>query len=222
MPTPIVEFFDESRDKYGWKIIAIRPKSKVPAFKKWTGPYWADTHRNYLLDNPHANIGILLGDVLDIEADTPKANELAGSLIGNTPHLMYKSERSFHHLFINPFRSLNKIVWRGIEFRGNGHQSILPPSINSSGVQYEWVDANSPICLPPSNILRLLKQLISYQPDLVTPRCSVCGEENKMAKSRFKLEVILFSNMGCKWIGKCCRKHDLRHACRVIKKRQPV
>lgn len=218
MPTPIVDFFDKTIDKHGWKIIAIRPRSKIPAFKKWTGPYWPDTHRNYLLDNPHANIGILLGDVLDIEADTEKSNEMAGSLIGNIPHLIYKSERSFHHLFINPFRNLKKIVWKGIEFRANAHQSILPPSIGRNGIQYEWVDENSPICLPPDNIIRLIKQLVSYQPDLVSPRCSVCNKEIKMAKSRFNLEVVLFSKMGYKWIGKCCRKHDLRHACRVTKK----
>lgn len=100
------------------------------------------------------NIGVLLGPrsgIIDIELDSPEAKAAWESLglgeiwtptysAGRGPHRLFKWDESL------PAVTVKKPM--GIEMRiGNGGQavqSVIPPSVHHTGVNYEWVPGLSP------------------------------------------------------------------------------
>ena len=100
------------------------------------------------------NIGVQLGEksgIIDIEFDTDQGRATAerfGLDKSLTP--TFTSKRSTHRLFKWDRRLPQQGVYKigGLEIRigggSRGAQSIMPPSVHSSGVSYSWVDGMSP------------------------------------------------------------------------------
>lgn len=214
----------------GFKVIPLYAKSKIPIGRNWNKDWNKDSCRKILEDAPDNNMGILLGDFVDVEADTQESNILLEQLIGDYPHPMYRSTRSIHHLFKNPDPLLTATKIYGIEFRGNRHQSVLPPSIHETGERYYWLKASTfPIPSMPDDLLefyfRNFKQSLTRK--VCKPRlkkghshttCNVCGYRKFIHKKRLALEVQAFKEHGLKWQCHECRKLDLRAECRYIRK----
>jgi hypothetical protein len=138
----ILETFKLYTQKYKWRIVPLNPGNKWPIFQEWTLQYNEDIVKSYFEEHPECNMGLLTGGIVDVESDSESGNTFLDKMIGDYPHPKWKSTKSVHHLFKNPEkypRSLTrKTFQQKIEFRGFGHQSVLPPS-TVADVKYDWL-----------------------------------------------------------------------------------
>lgn len=198
----ILNFFDFYTKKLGWEIIPLLPRTKIPFMKGWNKDYDCTKVRKLLY--PDCNLGLRLGKYLDVEADTPQANELLIKLTKDYPHPMWRSQKSVHHLFIS-VGDITRVIVNGIEFRGSLHQSMLPPSVNDEGVEYEWlVESKFPVPPLPQKLINLYKPKRTGV--YVEPWCGHCGIKSRpVHKKRFQTELESFSQQGLKWLCHKCR-----------------
>lgn len=210
--------------KHGLRVIPLRPYSKIPVQKNWAD--WNYENCRYILEkNPESNIGLLLGEVMDVEGDSVEANERINDLVRDYPHPMYTSTKSVHHLFINPEPTLTILKHQQIEFRANRHQSVLPPSVLDTGVEYKWVDGKLTLPIPPmpDRLLTFFRKLQKVRKTAIKPGhmklpCFKCREKCFIHRKRYDLELIAFKKLGLRWMCHDCREVDLRQECRDIRK----
>jgi hypothetical protein len=220
MPS-ILNHFDALTDK-GLKVIPLRENSKAPLCKGWTIGWDREKTREKLKQFPESNIGLLLGEIVDVEGDSLKANRTILNLIGDYPHPAYQSLKSIHHLFLTPDLNLRHFRMGQIEFRGFGHQSVLPPS-QHSGIAYKWLRAfQFPIPAMPERLLDYYlsnkdRQFTKIKPGHLKVPCCSCGAECFPHKKRFELETEAFRLLGQKWECLKCRVVDLRPTCRLLR-----
>jgi hypothetical protein len=99
---------------------------------------------------PGCNIGVLLGSksgLIDLEFDNDQGEMIVESWMEDCGHPRtptYRSAKSVHRLFRWEDRfelEGAKFGMMGVEFRfgQNAAQSVIPPSVHESGVQYEWI-----------------------------------------------------------------------------------
>ena len=208
--------FDQLVD-LGLQVIPLWENSKRPMFKRWT--IWDyEKSRETIRRYPDANLGLLLGDVIDVEGDSESANTLLLDLIGDYPHPCYRSTKSLHHLFRSPDKKLRIFKHNDIEFRGYRHQSVLPPS-HHQGVCYEWVQPCD-IQIPemPQRLLRFYHQT-RYKQCLIKPgdmkvRCANCERYTFIHKRRFTVELAASKRLSQPWKCRKCRTVDLRPLCK--------
>ena len=185
--------FDFYVKSYKWMVLPVWPDSKHPAIEDWTDPnrYSTEQLRSYFEDNPDYNMAILLGEIIDVESDSESGNKFLDKMIGDYKHPKYKSQKSTHHLFLNPDGIRHKTFQQKIEFRGYGCQSLLPPS-KVNNVRYEWCpDSVSKIpSLPPS--LRRFYWHCSNTKNKKRYWCCDCGKE--CLDSLLKVEKSLKNN----------------------------
>lgn len=217
----IIEHFDVLT-KRGLKIIPLRENTKVPMCKGWTQNWNKDQCREKLEQFPCANLGILLGDIIDVEGDSEEANKTILDLIGDYPHPMYQSIKSIHHLFLTPDRCLRHFRYGDIEFRGYGHQSVIPPS-QHQGHTYKWMRTfQFPIPEMPPALRRFYERhhgtiKKTLKPHHVRAWCGSCKSHHMLHEKRFDLETEAFLLLESKWECRHCRALDLRDACRLIR-----
>jgi hypothetical protein len=202
----------------GWKLIPIAPGKKIPLLPKWQKEDKSQQTLQALYKIPNCGIGIVLGEYIDIEGDTPEANKVVMNLLKDIPHPMFISGKSIHHLFRNPGMDIRIIKNRGIEVRGKGHFTILPPSNNDL---YRWI-------VPPNNIPELPGFLIRFFNELAPKRkifkqnfcesiCSSCGNKQIIHEQRLAKEINAFKTLGKKWACRYCRTLDVRPLCKKLK-----
>lgn len=205
----------------GFKIIPLRPDTKKPIPYNWN-TRWNEDHMRYIFGKvPQCNMGFVLGNIMDVEGDTPAANELLMRITKNCSHPMYSSTRSIHHLFLNPDPSMGILKYEGIEFRGKNCQSVLPPS-RFEGKQYLWHSESSfPIPKMPTSVLDLLKTARDGEkkPGSKKVFCSCCQQEYTLHYKRLALEVKAFKILEQKWQCRQCRDVDVRPLCCEIRKK---
>lgn len=219
----VLDHFD-ALTKHGVKVIPLRENSKAPMCKGWNRDWDRDISRERLQRFPEANIGILLGDIVDVEGDNQESNRKILDLIGDYPHPTYHSNRSTHHLFQTPDPKLRLLKVGKLEFRGHGHQSVLPPS-QFKGIEYKWLKKfRWPIPEMPKRLFIFYEKNKQGKPKkLVKPGhmqvwCAECRHKCYLHKKRFKLELEAFQILGLRWQCWDCREFDLRPACRMIRK----
>lgn len=221
-----VELFD-LYVQTGLQVIALYPETKIPIGNNWNGPWNAKRNRELFAQVPNANMGVLLGNIVDVEGDTVEANEYLAELIGETAHPNYLSSRSHHHLFLSPDPQLTRVVFDGIEFRGHRHQSAIPPSVHRDGNPYLWLGKTKfPVPPMPEKLLHIYEQQLRkaqpkhrLKPGHTKRSCSGCGEFEYLHKARLRLEITAFRELGLSWFCHDCRTVDVRDACRRIKTR---
>jgi len=221
----ILDHFDALTNR-GLKVIPLRENTKIPLCKGWTSNWNCQITRSILQRTPKANIGLILGDVIDVEGDSEEANEIITRLIGDIPHPLYRSAKSIHHLFINPYPDFRFFRWREVEFRGYGHQSVLPPS-KTEDIQYRWLENfKFPIPPLPQNLDEFYQDHLRKKPKVKPGHkkavCSICGEARNPHQKRFDLETNVFALLGKKWECQDCRQVDLRRACRLFRAKAPT
>ena len=219
MPT-LIEHFDHLTE-HGLKVIPLRQNSKIPLTKGWQKEWNFAKSRNRLQVFPEANIGLLLGDIIDVEGDNDHANNLLMALIGDYPHPSYRSTRSVHHLFRTPDPDLRLLKHDQIEFRGHGHQSVLPPS-QHYGVAYQWLNEVFPVPEMPSKLRRFYDNLANKNKTKIKAGglktwCANCREECYLNQKRFQLELEAFRLLGSSWECQKCRTLDMRPIVRNLR-----
>jgi hypothetical protein len=221
-------------DKYvslGLKPIAIHRESKCPIENSWNIKWSADRWRPYFND-PLINMGILLGDIIDVEADNEEANDLLERMIDGAQRPRFRSAKSIHNLFVNPDPDLTRLVVNGIEFRGRKHQSVVPPSIHNDGSKYQWLTGSYfPVPEMPEELRKFYfenkksiskknknKEKIKLKFGFIHTQCKTCEKKYTINKTRLILEVRAFRTYGLEWMCRCCRKIDIRNECRKIRR----
>lgn len=219
MQTEIVQQFDDLVSK-GLQIIPVRSNSKIPMQKAWT-KWDQGLCRETLQRYPDANIGILLGDIIDVEGDSEHANNMLLDIIGKYPHPCYTSSRSVHHLFRNPDPKLRILRHQNIEFRGFRHQSVLPPS-HHQGISYSWLNCEFPVPEMPKRLLKFYSSLKGSgkcrKKGYVCVWCGNCESKHFVHHKRFSKELKIFKSLHSKWLCQKCREIDLRPLCRQFTK----
>ena len=215
----VIDHFDALTGQ-GLKIIPLRNNSKIPLCKGWLRHWDQQKSREKLKIFPYSNIGLLLGEIIDVEGDSTQANQIIDNLIGDYPHPTYSSTKSHHHLFVSPDISLRIFKVGAIEFRGYGHQSVLPPS-NHNGIVYKWLKRfKFPVPEMPKPLLdfyikhKLWKRI---KPNHLSVKCGECNKNCFLHKKRFDLELQVFRILESKWLCRNCRPLDIRRACRLIR-----
>lgn len=217
----ILDHFDALTGK-GLKIIPLWENSKAPICKGWTGEWVREKVSEKVTQLPEANLGLLLGEIVDVEGDSEDANRVILDLIGDYPHPSYLSTKSIHHLFLNPDPYLRHFRFGEIEFRGYGHQSVIPPS-QHQGIVYKWVHAfKFPVPQMPERLWNFYLNKKkgrdqNIKPGHIQVRCFACGHKCRLHKKRWLLELEAFKLLGAKWECQNCRTIDLRPACRLIR-----
>jgi len=159
---------------YGWRVLPIKPASKLPLIKTWQVLATVDEDQiaQWWVQWPTANVGICLGKgsgILDLECDSETAEQEYLALFdGDVPlTTTYQGQRGKHRLFRwrddLPGGACTKLG--SIEVRtgngGKGAQSVFPPSIHPSGAAYLWLIPPSecePAELPDAILARLWNQ----------------------------------------------------------------
>lgn len=216
--------------KIGWKIVPLYSKTKIPIGKGWNVNWSEERVRAYFNKQKNLNIGLMTGEILDVEGDSVAANSLLEEFIGDCYHPCYKGEKSFHHLFLNPDPELTRIVRDDIEFRAHKHQSVLPPSIHPHGPQYTWITECPIIPQMPTALLNYYLSIKSdkkpkakptkksINPNYIHPWCSKCQKKQTIHKTRYKREQFVFKEYyNCGWLCRKCRTVDIRNKCRKLK-----
>lgn len=213
----------------GLRPIAVFRKTKQPVGVKWNENWSVSRWRPYFeLENDAYNMGVLLGNICDVECDNKESNEILNSLVEGTPHPIFESNRSLHHLFINPDPGLTATTLMGIEFRANRVFSVFPPSVHETGKIYQFLrDSKFPIPQMPPNLRefyfshkksRILYPRTKIKKDHIKTICKICGGTKYLHKKRLILEVKAFQEKDSVWMCHKCRKIDVREACRRLRK----
>lgn len=208
--------------EHGVQVIPLRENSKVPLCRGWQRDWDHLECRDKLRLFPQSNIGVLLGSIIDVEGDTPHANRLILDLIGSYPHPTYSSTKSIHHLFQSPDPRLRICCHQGIEFRGHGHQSVLPPS-QHQGVKYRWLRSfRFPIPEMPERLRCFYDQVSKKRKHYVKPghqkiRCGECQKVQFLHRKRLYWELIAFRQWDSPWLCHDCRTVDLRPIVRRLR-----
>ena len=141
----------------GLPVVQLKPRDKVPMVNDWqhcatTDPELVKALWSTCLD---ANVGVQLGrgdtPIIDIECDTPEASAEYEALWDGQPPAVptYKGKRGCHHLFHWRDGFPDKAAFHAgaVEVRtgngGKGAQSVFPPSIHPSGIEYAWLEGLS-------------------------------------------------------------------------------
>lgn len=161
----------------GWRVVPIRD-GKKPRLNAWQKAASCDeeTIERWFQEHPSDNVGVRLGEcsgIIDIECDSPEAEMLLLKLFGDNPPVTptFAAKRGKHRLFKwrGDLPAADKAVFKfgDLEFRtGNGDkgaQSVFPPSIHDSGVEYKWLV--SPDECDPAELTDAFVALLHNCPD---------------------------------------------------------
>ena len=139
--------------KQGWAVTPVRKGSKAPRIKGWPDlRYKCDK-----LDEAFEigdNIGLLTGDasgrLVDIDLDSIEAIEAAPHFLPPTERIHgRKSKPSSHYWYVadatpDSAKYAEKDSTVHVELRGNGKQTLIPPSVHPSSERIYWRKAGEP------------------------------------------------------------------------------
>lgn len=159
--------------RWGWSIIPLRAKDKVPALSKQSGGW--EKYQTVRADEtqirawwdrfPNANVGIVTGAISGIvvlDIDGPEGEASLSRILekfGPLPATLASSTgKGTHYLFKHPGVELRNFAKKGvnIDFRGDGGYIVAPPSIHPSGREYAWQTNDMALADVPAWLLELL------------------------------------------------------------------
>lgn len=169
---------------YGWKLIPIRPKTKIPMIEEWTTKYItnSDDMFEFINKNNNLNIGVVCGKpsnivVIDIDLEKDEDGELTGydgitsirqkeaELRAALPDTVISQTQGggLQMWFKYPAgvqkitSTVNKL--RSVDIRADGSQVVVFPSVGAKG-KYYWLNSPSTtkIAELPKEWVRFLSQ----------------------------------------------------------------
>lgn len=157
------------RDR-GMVTIPVQYKNKMPLQSAWQNTTDSDVAFESLAKRREpCNIGLLLGTVsgvLDVDLDDDIARRLAPSFLPTTGYRWgRKGNAESHYLYRCPAETLKtakfQVPDRGmlVELRGDGLQSVIPPSIHVSGEPIKFVAHSEPAEIDYNTLLLAVSRL---------------------------------------------------------------
>jgi hypothetical protein len=224
-----LNYFDEYVCK-GLMPIAVYRMTKQPVGKGWN-KNWAASHwRKFFLEEKY-ELGLLWNNnMIDVETDNEESNEFLNRLIGDIDRPIFKSNRSYHNIFLTPHDKLKKANLFGkngekIEIFGKKTFTMAPPSRHSENkVNYYFLNDIWPPPPCPNGIKALYfqqKKVIIKNKEKTITICGDCGLESCVHKSRLSLEVKIFLKHNLSWKCVRCRKKynlDIKNERRSLRK----
>lgn len=214
--------------KLGWFLIPVFYKTKTPVNDGWNNINKTKINKLTLAEYMGSNIGLLLGEIIDVEADNKDKDDLLNKLLKDYHHPIFKSSNYNHHLFINPYKGLTRFVKDGIEFRAYNHYSLLPPSIHPNGLEYIWLSDFKHIPPLPIPLRKLFSQLggdhvLSVKNKNAKKdvygflKCSKCDREISYLEDKAELEKMAFALKYKQWECPKCRDRQMFEFIRQFK-----
>ena len=148
----------------GWAIVPVPPGEKGPRIGDWLNKtFTAEDVRPG--DNLGLKCGAVSGHLVDIDLDAAEAVTLADQMLPPTRRIHGRpSKRRSHRWYrvegakTKRFEHVNGDVI--VEIRGDGAQTIIPPSTHPSGEAVTW-DEHSDVCTVPAGELRRAVALLA-------------------------------------------------------------
>jgi hypothetical protein len=147
--------FSEYLDFYQknfFAVIPLKPKAKAPAVTDWQNRRPEDFNPAEFADN--ANVGIVLGGasggLIDIDLDCEEALALAPIFLPPTGFRFGRKSKPDSHRFYHcqhPGKTVRLAGSNGrvlLECRGNGGQTVVPPSVHPIGEVIEFSEMGAP------------------------------------------------------------------------------
>ncbi len=148
----------------GLSPIPIRTSEKAPSLKNWTkGLVTPDTLDKYFLPGRECNIGVLNGrashNLTTVDCDSQEAAIYAQRFFPTTGMSDGRDTKPLSHLFYfcadlvksKQFKDTNGGVI--VELRGQGTQTLIPPSIHPSGERQKWIACGDPVSVAADVLL---------------------------------------------------------------------
>jgi putative DNA primase/helicase len=145
------EYLDFYKENF-FTVIPIKSRTKAPEISAWQNRRPANFNPAEFDDE--TNVGVVLGDasggLIDIDLDCEEALTLAPLFLPPTSlRFGRKSKPESHHFYRcqNHGRTVRLSSSDGrtlLECRGNGGQTVVPPSIHPTGEQIEFGERGSP------------------------------------------------------------------------------
>jgi hypothetical protein len=140
---PIAEY-----RRRGWELIPIPAGAKGPRIAGWQA-------RTFVPGDfaPDGNVGVILGprsgELVDIDLDCPEAMALADIYLPSTAaefgrpskprsHRLYVAISAVYEAFAHPTIGETLLEFRAAGREGGAHQTVLPPSVHTSGEAITW------------------------------------------------------------------------------------
>jgi putative DNA primase/helicase len=131
--------------------VLIPLKGKVPSPSEWQK--LRQSHPDALDPNGSCNIGVVLGDasdgLVDIDIDSVEALPLADFFLPQTEMAFGRKSKLRSHRIYKCTEPGRTMQWKDdggviVELRGNGGQTVFPPSVHPSGELVEFDKAGAP------------------------------------------------------------------------------
>ncbi|MGH1349039.1 MAG: bifunctional DNA primase/polymerase [Nannocystales bacterium] len=159
----------------GWATIRAHAASKQP-IGAWQGR--TDEAEDF---GPGENVGVRLGapsgGLVDVDLDCDEAVALAPLYLPTTATFGRASKPKSHWVYLCPELDRSKKPPNtGVELRSTGLQTIVPPSIHTSGEAIEWTDASPVAAVAGTELLPAFGRLVTAT---VLARCAPKLQEGR-------------------------------------------
>ena len=169
---------------YGWKLIPIRGRTKIPMIEEWTTKYLRSSEEmaNFIDKYDNLNMGVVCGKpsgivVIDIDLEKDENGELTGydgitsirqkeaELRAKLPDTVISQTQGgglqMWFKYPNGIEKITSTVnkLRSVDIRGDGSQVVVFPSVGAKG-KYYWLNSPSTtkIAELPKEWIRFLTQ----------------------------------------------------------------
>ena len=137
----------------GWAVVPIPVRKKKPHLTGWPDLRLKESDLPEYFSND-CNIGIILGEasgnLYDVDLDCPEALTLADTFLPYTDRVHGRHSAPLSHRWyvsdavLSPDKFSDPDGTCLLEFRANGQQTVVPPSIHESGERIRWESKGEP------------------------------------------------------------------------------
>ena len=191
--------WDENALQYlakGYSVVPLAPKQKGPKIQGWTRFCEAlmtpDEAKAFC--NKNNNIGLALGPAsgvcaVDIDTDDPEIIKQIERLIPDSPVKKRgaKGYTAFYKFNGAPSKSAKSLDGQsGVDFLSAGRQTVLPPSIHPSGMEYCWLTQQTLLTIDKSTLPELTGTALDQLLALFRPKTHI--EKKQIELPRIEVE----------------------------------
>ena len=157
----------------GWAIVPIPHRQKKAVLDGWPDLHLAEQDiPRYFSGN--SNIGVLCGSpsngLTDVDCDAPEAVAAAAELLPPTTLIHGRPDKPDSHYWYSVTDPLKTTKYQFtesgqdkptmlVELRGNGCQTVVPPSIHPSGEQLTWTRDGEAPHIAPDALCRIVARV---------------------------------------------------------------